>query len=51
MLTGIIHTLDLERDGKGLSYLDMPFSVDRSPYYHVRVPIGVACNRAGPRSC
>ncbi len=48
MHTGIFHTLDLERDGKTLSHLGLPFSVDRSPYFQVKVPVCVIRNGAGP---
>ncbi len=48
MHTGLIHTLDLDRDGKTLSRVVMPFSVDRSPYFQVTVPICVVCNGHGP---
>jgi predicted deacylase len=48
MHTGVLHELDLEGDGKVLNYLSLPFSVDRSPYYHVKVPVCVVRNGAGP---
>jgi uncharacterized protein len=48
MHTGLFHTLDLERDGKALSHLGLPFSVDRSPYFQIKVPICVIRNGAGP---
>jgi predicted deacylase len=48
MHTGLIHTLDLDRDGKTLSRIRMPFSVDRSPYFQVTVPICVVRNGVGP---
>src|SRR5215471_4857029 len=48
MHTGLFHTLDLDRDGKVLSHLGLPFSVDRSPYFQVKIPICVIRNGAGP---
>jgi hypothetical protein len=48
MHTGVFHTLDLDRDGKVLSHLGMPFSVDRSPYFQVKVPVCVIRNGEGP---
>ena len=50
MHTGLIHTLDLDRDGKTLSRIGMPFSVDRSPYFQVTIPICVARNGAARRA-
>ncbi|MCO6052254.1 succinylglutamate desuccinylase/aspartoacylase family protein [Mesorhizobium sp. RP14(2022)] len=49
MHTGLFHSIDFDKDGKTLSYLGIPFSVDRSPYYQVRVPICRIKNGAGPR--
>jgi uncharacterized protein len=48
MHTGLFHTLDLERDGKVLSHLGLPFSVDRSPYFQIKIPICVIRNGTGP---
>jgi len=48
MHTGLIHRLDLERDGKVLDWLSMPFSIDRSPYFQAKVPISVIRNGDGP---
>jgi uncharacterized protein len=48
MHSGLVHRLDLERDGKVLDYLSMPFSIDRSPYFQVKVPIAVIRNGSGP---
>ena len=48
MHTGLIHRLDLERDGKVLDHLSMPFSIDRSPYFQVKVPVCVIRNGDGP---
>jgi predicted deacylase len=49
MHTGLVHSLDLERDGKLLTHLGMPYSIDRSPYFQVKVPLCVIRNGEGPR--
>lgn len=49
MHTGLYHSIDFNRDGKIIDYLGMPYSVDRSPYYHVRTPICRIKNGSGPR--
>jgi predicted deacylase len=48
MHTGVSHDLDLDRDGKRFAFLGVPFSVDRSPYFQVKVPVCVVKNGAGP---
>ena len=48
MHSGVFHTLDFSRDGKTVSHLSIPVSVDRSPYFHVQVPICVIRNGEGP---
>lgn len=48
MHTGLSHTLDFDRDGKTLGHLSMPFSIDRSPYFQVKVPICLVRNGEGP---
>lgn len=49
MHTGVISELDLVEDGKFSTYLSIPFSVDRSPYFQVRTPIFRVKNGKGPR--
>lgn len=49
MHTGIFHDLDFLSDGRQLSYLSMPLSLDRSPYYQVRTPVCRIRNGSGPR--
>lgn len=48
MHTGIFHELDFDTDGKSTSYLSIPFSVDRSPYFQVKVPVIRIRNGEGP---
>ncbi|WP_095198059.1 succinylglutamate desuccinylase/aspartoacylase family protein [Mesorhizobium carmichaelinearum] len=48
MHTGLAHTLDFDSDGKTSGHLSIPFSIDRSPYYQVKVPICLIRNGDGP---
>lgn len=48
MHTGLVHQLDFDRDGKVLDFLSIPFSIDRSPYFQVKVPISIIRNGDGP---
>ncbi|MER8387948.1 succinylglutamate desuccinylase/aspartoacylase family protein [Mesorhizobium sp. M1428] len=48
MHTGISHSLDFDRDGKTLSHLSIPFSIDRSPYFQIKVPICLIRNGQSP---
>ncbi len=48
MHTGLVHSLDFERNGKTLGHLSIPFSIDRSPYFQVKVPICLIRNGEGP---
>ncbi|WP_192180695.1 succinylglutamate desuccinylase/aspartoacylase family protein [Mesorhizobium amorphae] len=48
MHTGLVHTLDFDRDGKMLGHLSIPFSIDRSPYFQIKVPICLIRNGEGP---
>lgn len=49
MHTGIFHDLDFNADGKSTHYLSIPFSVDRSPYFQVKVPVIQIRNGDGPK--
>ncbi|OWJ64381.1 succinylglutamate desuccinylase/aspartoacylase family protein [Inquilinus limosus] len=49
MHTGLFHTIDFDADGRVLDHLGLPFSVDRSPYFHVKVPVARIKNGDGPR--
>ncbi|MCW6510936.1 succinylglutamate desuccinylase/aspartoacylase domain-containing protein [Lichenifustis flavocetrariae] len=49
MHSGVHHTLDFDRDGKHFDWLSIPVSVDRSPYFQVKVPVCVIRNGVGPR--
>lgn len=48
MHTGLFHTIDFDADGRILDHLGVPFSVDRSPYFHVKVPVARIRNGDGP---
>ena len=48
MHTGVIHDLDLDCDGKRTCWLSLPYSIDRSPYYQIKIPVCVVRNGAGP---
>ena len=48
MHTGVVHSLDFDRDGRTLGHISIPVSVDRSPYYQVKVPICCLRNGEGP---
>lgn len=48
MHTGLVHQLDFDRQGKTIDFLSIPFSIDRSPYFQVKVPICLVRNGGGP---
>ena len=48
MHSGLVNPIDFERDGRQAGHLAIPYSVDRSPYYQIRVPILRLKNGAGP---
>ena len=49
MHTGIFNPLDPLQDGKFITHLSLPYSVDRSPYYQIKIPICHIRNGDGPR--
>ncbi|NDV86579.1 deacylase [Aurantimonas aggregata] len=49
MHSGLFHSLDFDADGRQQTFLSIPFSVDRSPYYQVKVPVVRFKRGAGPR--
>ena len=49
MHTGMFHEIDFDADGKTLSFLGTPYSVDRSPYYQIKTPVCRIRNGQGPR--
>ncbi len=48
MHTGVIHTLDFDREGRTLGHIGIPFSIDRSPYYQIKIPVCRIRNSHGP---
>lgn len=48
MHTGLVSTLDFDRDGKSFGHLSIPFSIDRSPYFQVKIPYCRLRNGDGP---
>ncbi|OCC06356.1 deacylase [Labrys sp. WJW] len=48
MHSGLVHTLDFDADGRQSGHLSIPYSIDRSPYYQIKVPILRVRNGAGP---
>ncbi|MBA1154592.1 succinylglutamate desuccinylase/aspartoacylase domain-containing protein [Microvirga mediterraneensis] len=49
MHTGVYHSLDFAAEGKSTDFLSIPFSVDRSPYFQVKVPMVRIKRGTGPR--
>lgn len=49
MHSGLVNPIDFAQDGRQYGYLAIPYSVDRSPYYQIRIPILHLGNGAGPR--
>jgi len=41
MHSGIFHELDFSREGKALSFIGLPLSIARSPYFQVKTPVCV----------
>ena len=48
MHSGLVNPIDFSADGRQAGHLAIPYSVDRSPYYQIRVPIFRLKNGAGP---
>ena len=49
MHTGIFDPIDARQDGKVVTHLSLPYSIDRSPYYQIKIPICHIRNGDGPR--
>ena len=45
MHTGVFNPIDAEQDSKIVAHLSLPFSIDRSPYYQIMIPICHIRNR------
>ena len=48
MHTGANFDIDWAADGKFVSFISFPYSIDRSPYYQIKVPICRIRNGEGP---
>lgn len=48
MHSGLVNPIDFEAEGRQEGHLAIPYSVDRSPYYQIRIPILRLKNGAGP---
>lgn len=48
MHTGVVHDIDFAAKGRVLGHLSIPFSVDRSPYFQVKIPVVRIVGGAGP---
>lgn len=49
MHTGVYTDIPFDQDGHHNGYISIPFSVDRSPYYQIRIPICRIKNGEGTR--
>ena len=49
MHTGVQDTLPRHASGKHFGWLRLPYSVDRSPFWTIQLPICVVANGDGPR--
>jgi predicted deacylase len=48
MHSGLVNPIDMALDGRQMGHLAIPYSIDRSPYYQIRVPILRLKNGEGP---
>ncbi|MBY4611679.1 succinylglutamate desuccinylase/aspartoacylase family protein [Rhizobium sp. 9T] len=39
MHSGLVNPIDFSREGRQAGHLAIPYSIDRSPYYQIRIPI------------
>ncbi|ANK88178.1 MULTISPECIES: succinylglutamate desuccinylase/aspartoacylase family protein [Rhizobium] len=39
MHSGLVNPIDFSREGRQAGHLAIPYSVDRSPYYQIRIPV------------
>ncbi|PDT36352.1 deacylase [Rhizobium sp. M10] len=48
MHSGLVNPIDFSREGRQAGHLAIPYSIDRSPYYQIRIPILHLRNGEGP---
>ncbi|MGO7258894.1 deacylase, partial [Rhizobium brockwellii] len=39
MHSGLVNPIDFSREGRQAGHLAIPYSIDRSPYYQIRIPV------------
>ncbi|OAV49802.1 deacylase [Rhizobium sp. WYCCWR10014] len=39
MHSGLVNPIDFSREGRQANHLAIPYSIDRSPYYQIRIPV------------
>src|SRR6476661_5065176 len=49
MHTGVFHEIDFAADQKWSGHLGIPFSIDRSPYFQLKIPVFRIKNGSGPK--
>lgn len=49
MHTGVFSDIPLDREGKFSGFISIPFSIDRSPYYQIKIPVCRIKNGDGRR--
>ncbi|TAN25825.1 MAG: deacylase [Castellaniella sp.] len=49
MHTGVFTDIPFDQDGQHHGFISIPFSVDRSPYYQIKIPVYRLKNGDGPR--
>ncbi|MGO1768030.1 deacylase [Advenella sp. S44] len=49
MHTGVLFDVPLNEDGKHKGFISIPFSIDRSPYYQIKIPVCRIKNGKGSR--
>ncbi|WP_413989615.1 succinylglutamate desuccinylase/aspartoacylase family protein [Labrys okinawensis] len=48
MHSGLVHAIDFAAHGRQSGHLSIPYSIDRSPYYQIKVPFLRVKNGSGP---
>jgi uncharacterized protein len=48
MHTGLVHEIDFAANGRQFGHLAIPYSIDRSPYYQIKIPYLRLKNGDGP---
>lgn len=48
MHSGLVNPIDFSHEGRQAGHLAIPYSIDRSPYYQIRIPVLRLKNGEGP---